>query len=372
MLYTHLPTHSDIEKLAAVRATPAVSIYLRTTPVTQDTKSDRIELKNLFNTALKEMKAAGIDKRSIWPIEADVIELLEDDDFWATQAHSLAIFITSEKVYTFQLANHVTNLVEVSDRFHLKPLLRAVAFPHHAYVLAISMGSVRLIEVNAEGPPHEIRVPGLPKGMADALGRRSHLERAGDMNSASDGSENALLTKYSRVVDAALHPVLAGHHRPLILAASEPLASVFRRVSSYHNVASHVIPGSADLTPNHELADAARAVLDVVFASDIAAFAELYARRSLQGRATSDLAQTARAATFGAVDTLIVDIDAVVSGYVDENGAITVESTPDAMNYGVVDEVARRTLAAGGKVIAARANDIPANSKLAAVLRYPF
>ena len=37
MLHIDLPTHADIEALAAYRGAPAVSIYLRTTPVTQDT-----------------------------------------------------------------------------------------------------------------------------------------------------------------------------------------------------------------------------------------------------------------------------------------------------------------------------------------------
>ncbi|QNT69739.1 hypothetical protein HQ394_10945 [Defluviicoccus vanus] len=349
-----------------------MSIYLRTTPLTQETKSNRIELKNLLKTALDEMTAAGIDKRSILPIEADVTDLIEDDDFWVTQANSLAIFATPERILTFQLGSHVTNLVEVSDRFHLKPLLRAVTFPHTAYVLALSMGAVRLVEVTPDNAPREVTVPSLPKSMADALGRRSHQERSGDMNKAEESSENALLTRYSRVIDKALRVVLTGQHRPLIIAAAEPLASVFRHVCSYHNLAAHVIPGSADRTPDHELATAAQAVLDNVYAGDIAAFHELYAQRTQQGRATTDITQAARAATYGAVDTLIVDMDTTISGFIDDEGAVTLDDAPDAVNYGVVDEIARRTLQAGGKVIAARRDDIPGKADLAAVLRYAF
>lgn len=372
MLHTHIPTAYDIEKIAAVRATPALSIYLRTTPVTQDAKGDRIALKNLLKAALDEMTAAGIDKRSIAPIESYVTDLIEDDDFWATQANSLAIFATPERLFTYQLGNHVNNLAEVSDRFHLKPLLRAVTFPHHAYILAISMGAVRLIEVTADSAPREVTVPGLPKSMADALGRRSHLERSGDMGSAGEGSEHALLTRYSRAVDKALNPVLTGRQRPLILAAAEPLASVFRHVSSYHNVAAEVIPGSADHTPDHELASAARGVLDTLYAEEIAAFADLYARRAQQDRATVDISKAAVAASHGAIDTLIVDMDAVISGSIDDDGVVTFDKAPDAKNYGVVDEIARRTMQAGGRVIAARRDNIPEKADLAAILRYSF
>lgn len=372
MLHTNLPTPHDIEKIAGIRATPAVSIYLRTTPLTQEAKGDRIELKNLLKTALDEMRAANIDKRRIEPIDVHVTELIEDDDFWTTQANSLAIFATPERIYTYQLGNHVTNLVEVSDRFHIKPLLRAVTFPHNAYILAISMGAVRLIEVTADSAPRVITVPGLPKGMADALGRRSHLERAGDMSKAGEGSEHALLTRYSRAVDKVLSPVLAGRHRPLIVAAAEPLASIFRHVSSYHNVVAEVIPGSADHTPDHELASAARGVLDTLYAAEIAAFVDLYARRAPHLRATVDITKAAAAATHGAVDTLIVDMDAVISGSIDDDGVVTFDDAPDAKNYGVVDEIARRTMQAGGRVIAARRHDIPEQAELAAVLRYAF
>jgi hypothetical protein len=192
------------------------------------------------------------------------------------------------------------------------------------------------------------------------------------MRSGEATSENALLTRYARAVDEALRPVLAGHSRPLIIAATEPLASIFRSVSSYSNVADATIPGSPDHVPEHELAASARTVLDGVYAAEMAAVAALYAKREAQGRATADVAQAARAATFGAVDTLIVDMDSASPGTVDdETGAVTFAETADAINYGVVDEIARRALETGARVISARRSEIPGGGELAAILRYP-
>ena len=106
--------------------------------------------------------------------------------------------------------------------------------------------------------------------------------------------------------------------------------------------------------------------------SDIAALAGLFATREPQGRAVTDVAQAARAATFGAVDTLIVDMDAVVPGTVaDTDGAVSFADGASAGSYGVVDEIARRTLAAGGRVVSARRADVPGGGDLAAILRYP-
>jgi hypothetical protein len=372
MLHIDLPTRADIEKLASYRGSPAVSIYLHTTPLTQDTKANRIELKNLLKTAVGEMTAASIAKRSIAAIEEGVDALIEDDAFWVEQANSLAIFSTPEHVRTFRLPNRLTNLVAVSDRFHLKPLIRSVTFPHHAYVLAIGMGAVRLVEMSADLPPHDVSVPGLPRDAAQALGRRSHLERSGNMHSGEITSENALLTRYARTVDQALRPLLAGHERPLIIAAAEPMASIFRSVCSYPHIAERVIPGSPDRTPDHELAAAARVVLDSIYAAQIRDLAGLYGSREPQGRTTCDIAQAARAATFGAIDTLIVDLDVVVPGTVsDSDGKVTFADHSDGSNYGVIDEIARRALQTGARVVAARHGDIPGGGDLAAILRYP-
>jgi hypothetical protein len=316
------------------------------------------------------MEAAGTPKRAIWPIEERVGHLIEDDAFWVDQAHSLAIFASGDRIVTYRLPNRLTSMVEVSDRAHLKPLLRSVTFPNNAYVLAISIGSCRLVEVNADLPAHDVKVPGLPKNFNDAVGKRSHLEAA-PMGRTESMSESALLNRYSRVVDAALRPFLAGHARPLIVAASEPLGSIYRSVSSYPDTARQVIAGSADHTPDHELADAARKILDEIYAEQIAALGELYNTRANQGRATADIAQAARAATYGAVDTLIVDMDAVVPGTVaEEDGAVTFAETASATTYGVVDEIASRALRSGATIVSARQGDVPGGGALAAILRY--
>ena len=371
MLHIDLPTRAEIDKLVGFRGYPAVAIYLRTSPVTQHTQAARIELNNLLKTAVTQLEAAGTAKRSITSIQQSIEALVEDDAFWFEQANSLAIFATPEGIRTFRLPNKLTDIVEVSDRFHLKPLLRSVTFPHHAFVLAIGIGAVRLIEVSADLPPHEVAVPGLPRDFNQALGRRSHVERDGDMRSGEGTSENAMLTRYARVVDRALRPVLAGQEQPLIVAAAEPMASIFRGISSYTRVSRQVIAGSADHTPDQVLASAARQVLDQIYADEIRELHELYAIREPQGRATADIAQTARAATFGAVDTLIFDMDASVPGTVaEEDGAVTFAEQPDAVNYGVVDEIARRALKSGARVVAARRADIPGGGELAAILRY--
>ena len=180
------------------------------------------------------------------------------------------------------------------------------------------------------------------------------------------------LRQYARRVDEALRPVLSGLELPLVLAATEPLESIFRSVSTYPHLAPTVIAGNPDEKTDLELAEASRQVLDGLYREELAELRSTYEQRVPQGRASDDLAAIARAATFGAVDTVFVDIDETLPGFVDDaDGALTLAESDDAVNYGVVDEIARRVLLARGRVLAVRREDIPGGGPVAAILRYP-
>jgi len=69
--------------------------------------------------------------------------------------------------------------------------------------------------------------------------------------------------------------------------------------------------------------------------------------------------------------SVALDIDDVVPGEVDENGVVTFAAEDDAVAYGVVDEIARRVLLTGGRVLAVRRPDLPDEGPVAAILRYP-
>jgi hypothetical protein len=89
--------------------------------------------------------------------------------------------------------------------------------------------------------------------------------------------------------------------------------------------------------------------------------------------ATTDVSYAAHAATAGAIDQLLVDLDAVVPGLVsDLDGSVTYAASDDAETYSVVDEVARRALCSGARVMGARREELPDRAPLTAILRYAF
>jgi len=247
MLHVDLPTADDLADLATRRNDIGVSIFLPTTPVSTERDGARILLKNLVKDAVTQLEAAGADKRRVGALVEELDDLVDDDEFWRFQAHGLVIYATPDNLRTFRVPNALEPMVKVSDRFHLKPLLRSVTFCNVGYVLALADGGVRLIEVSADLPATEVKVEGMP----------------------------------------------------------------------------------------------------------------------------TDLARAARAATFGVVQSLLVDMDQVVNGTVDEgDGTVRLADGPCADTYGVVDEVARRVLLSGGAVWSVRQGDIPKGKPRAAILRY--
>ena len=371
MLYVDIPTIAEIRALAQERASACVSFYLPTTAQTQHVGAARTALKNLAREADRQLEASGLDKRTRAAIVEHVDDILDDDDFWKFQSNSLAILVTPDGARTYRLPNQLTEIVEVSDRFHLKPLLRTVTFPHHAFVLALSEDKPRLIEMTSDMPPAEVRVPDMPRDAGSATGRASINDRSPSGRVHGSEGQKVLMRQYCRKVDAALRPLLAGRQEPLIVVATEPLLGIWRSVNSYDGIAKESLTMSPAPMNAAQLAEAARPVLDRIYASDIAEFGKLYESRTSEGRVTADIASAARAATAGAIDTLLIDIDEVVPGFVDEqSGAITLSDSADATSYGIVDEIAGRVLLSGGRVLGVRKADIPGGGSLAAVLRY--
>ncbi len=371
MLYLDIPTISEIKTLFSIRSEACLSVYLPTTPQTQHIGATKITFANLGKEGLAQLDAAGFDKRKRAAIAEQLDDLAADDEFWTFQAHSLAVLVTPDSLRTYRLPNQIEATVQVSDRYHLQPLLRTITFPNRAFVIALAENGWRLIEVSADLPAQEINVRGVAKDAASATGRASVNDRSPSGRIHGSKGQNVLLRQYARQIDTALRSVLAGREEPLIVAATEPLLSIWRSVNTYPGLVEHAITTSPGELTAAALADAARPILDEVYAADIAAFATLYDQRQQQGRAISDIAQTARAATFGAIDTLLIDIDEVVHGTIDETtGGITFADGPSADTYGVIDEIAGRALSSGAKVLGVRKADIPSEASLAAILRY--
>lgn len=118
------------------------------------------------------------------------------------------------------------------------------------------------------------------------------------------------------------------------------------------------------------MANAARPILNQLYDKNTALFRPVFQAQIGNEKAMTDMVRAAHAATFGATDTLLVDIDKVVPGTIDEtDGTINLSNMPSAGTYGVINEIADRSLNPGATVIGVRKSETPGKALLAATLR---
>jgi Bacterial archaeo-eukaryotic release factor family 11 len=393
MLHIDIPTPEEFKALAQIKGETCVSLYLPTSPLGTNAKFNRTAFKDLAKEALSQLRQAGVDKSKIILFEEqfdrfagaehnvqdeDKIRKLQRakpdpiDQFWHYHANGLAVLAAPGMIRTFRLPDPPKRLAEVADRFHLTPLIRVMSSPHDVLVLALAEERVRLVHAFVNFPPERLRVPDLPGSAEEATRRPSFHVRAPRRRLQNLEGEKVLLHQYVRKVEHAVHRALAGWNTPLVLAAAEPLASMFRSVNSYPKLADEMIEGNPDLMTDAELEDAAIPILDRLVSRELKAVIALYDELK-PGRATTDVSYAAHAATAGAIEQLLVDFDAVVPGLVsDIDGSVIYSASDDAETYSVVNEVARRALFTGARVMGARREELPDRAPLTAILRYAF
>jgi hypothetical protein len=367
-LYTDIPTRAEIDALWDAAFSTSVSLYVPTEPASSG-EAERIAFKNLARVAVDQL--AGADRDDLAAVEEALADLEEDDEFWRHQARTLAVFATPAWLRTYRLPNRLMELAVGGERLYVKPLMRAVTFPQTAFVLALAQGGVRLLETVPDAPPVLVHVPDMPSDVATSVGKASIKDRSPIRRLQGDEGQKVRIRQYARRVDHALREVLPGHGVPLVIAATEPLDSIFRSLCRYPDVVPESVRGNPESVSDVELVQEARAVLDRYYAGKLAELHALFERRAGQNRTSIDVATVARLVTQGAVDTLFVDIDGVVPGEVDEDGAVRFGDEQVPGGIGVVDEISRRGWLSGARLLAVRRDDVPGGGDVAAILRYP-
>lgn len=365
MLHNDVPSNDDIAALSSTVGPTCISIYTPTErAIEKAADRNHVAFANQVRDALEQV----VDKDEREALQEQFLGLLDDEEYWWYQSRTLAVFATVDWIRTYRLPNRLLERTSVGDRFFVKPLLRAVTFPQSAFVLALAENSVRVVEVSAEPPVHEVKIDGLPTSTASFEDESPQAYRT-RFGGVQDLSKKARVAQYSRAIDHRLRARLGARGVPLILAATEPTSSIYRSVNSYPGLLDEGIGGSPEHTPDDELAQRSRGILDNLYAKQVADLGEEFESHVSDGRTQTDLADLAKSATFGIIHTLFVDIDAIVPGSIDDEGNVNFGEDGTEV-YGVVDEIARRVLLSSGRVLAVRADEVPGDGPAAAILRY--
>jgi hypothetical protein len=186
--------------------------------------------------------------------------------------------------------------------------------------------------------------------------------------SAGDAQEEQVL-RYLRKVDRALGEVVAGERAPMVLAAVEHLAPLWRQVTTYPHLVDKTLAGNPEELGLHDLHARAWAVIEPLFLQVQREAAARYHQLAGSGLTSREPREIIRAAEEGRVEVLFAAPPppgpAGVNGAGESPSPNGDRALRDLLELGAV-----ATLLKGGTVYASPAGEVPGGGSAAAVFRY--
>jgi hypothetical protein len=383
--YMDIMTMEQLKPFLSRHSELCVSLFIPTHRAGRETVQVPIRFKNLLAEVKEGLLAKGLRSPEVREILAPAERLLEDYDFWQHQSDGLAVFFSPEEFYYYRLPLQFEELVVISDRFHLKPLLPYFTIDGRFYILALSQNEVRLLECTRH-TVDEVSLENMPTSFAEAFSYQEfekQLQFHTGKTLASGGHAGVFhghdirddakdkIVRWFHMIDKELRNLLADEQSPIVLAGVEYLFPLYKNANTYPHLLDEGIPGNPEELKPEELHDRAWTVVKPVFMEKQEKAAAQYGQLSGTGQTTSDVEEAVLAAHQGKVDSLFVPVGVHIWGSFDaDNNTIDMHEHQKPGDEDLLDLAAIQTKLNGGAVYAVEPETVPGNAPLAAVFRY--
>jgi hypothetical protein len=376
-------TRDDLEQLVKKQEFPAVSIYMPTHRAGPEVRQNPIRFKNLFQKAQAMLDDMGIPGNDI----LQAVQGVERDNlFWSKQSEGLALFLSPNVFLSFRLPIPFDELVVVTERFHIKPLIGLLGSEGRFYVLALSLNGVRLLQSTGqsfkEATPEEV-----PPGIAEALkyddpqsqlqfhtgANRPGAQRPAMFHGHGVGIDETKdnIRRYFYQVDKGLRSVMRDENAPLILVGGDHLLSLYREANSYPHLLDQGIDLNPDALNDKELHERARCVVEPLFLKARQEEADQYRDLMGTGLTSNEIKEILQEASYGRVESLFVSADVQRWGVFDEKtGKAELHQRQEPGDRDLLDLAALYTFIKGGMVHAVTQDQVPDQSPICAIFRY--
>lgn len=379
----------ELTALAAVSDGACVSIYMPTLWKSSEVQQNPIRFKNLIRQAESLLVEGGLEHQDASNLLKSAMDL-DEEDFWQHQNKGLAIFVSESTFRYYRVPIELPELVVVTDRFHLKPLLQLLTGDGQFYVLALSQHQIRLFEGDRFNI-QEIDTSDVPQNMEEVLqfdrldktwrdarvpssGAGSTRQEMGMFFRHGGGEEKNInndIRQYFYRVSDGIQSKLNNKKAPLVLAGVDYLLPLYREANAHPVLAEQEITGSGEDATVEQLHQQAWEIVHSHFVQEEERAIAHYHELSDTDKITTDLNKIVPAAYFQRVDTLFVPIGVQQWGLFDEgSGRIDLHGEQEPGDEDLLDFAAVHTLKNGGKVYAVQPGDVPDDAPLAAVFRY--
>lgn len=384
-------SRADLRRLIEIREHPCVSLYMPTARAGRATQQAPIRSRNLLHRAEEELLALGVRRPEAEAVLAPIATLQRDDFFWSQQSNGLALFATREQFFRYRLPLGFDELVVVSDRFHVKPLLPMLQACGQFLILTVSQNRVRLLEATpsalsaftSDVLPEDLAGVLDPEVSQQALQLRTLRANVpaedprtheaifhGPQGARMEPEIRDTLLEYFGRLNRALQEFLENETAPLVYVGVDYFYPLFKETNRYRHLLDKPVPSNPDGWSAEELHARAWDVVRPHFEQQLREAIERYGEYAGHQRGTDDLQAIIVAVHEGRIDTLFAANDRHFWGTVEDTGRIVRRDADHPGVEDVIDRAVVETLLPGGQVYSVPADQLPAGEYAAAMLRY--
>jgi hypothetical protein len=273
----------------------------------------------------------------------------------------------------------------INTSFYITPLLPVIGNTDYFYLLVLSKKQATLYRGDAFGM-YPVIVDELPNGVDDVV----HIEEKDDQKLWRTGSSGAggganyhgigagkpddkeNIAMYFDEVDETLFKyVLNKENVPLLLAGVEYLIPIYKSVAKYKPIWDNAITGSHEHEDINSLYQLAREKMAPYFEERHTKALTAYWNQSATALTSSTPSAVIPAAHYKQVWHLFVQKDEHIWGTFDEmNNKLIIHDTQQEGDECLIDKAVIKTILNAGDVHVLPKEKMPAQSKIAAVMRY--
>ncbi|MBO3459203.1 hypothetical protein G7B40_027640 [Aetokthonos hydrillicola Thurmond2011] len=390
-----LISREEIKTLVEQPRQNSISIYMPLEVAGPEVRQNSIRFKNLIRQAEARLVDAGLENEEVAPL-IEKANQLDDPNFWeGIGDKGLAVFISQDIFNYYTLPIEFEELVVVTDRFHIKPLLQILNNDGRFYLLTLSQKNVKFFE-GTRYSINEIEVENMPKSLDEALGYdetakegqfRIATSKGGTSNPFSKAQPGAFhgqgspdrdehqkdILQFFYAVNNALEEKLRNKKAPLILAGVEYLLPLYREASSYQHLIEEAIAGNTKVESPKELHQQAWSIVEGYFQKSqqdiLERFNELFGANT--GKVSNNISEIIPAAYYQKVDSLLVAVGTQQWGLFNPGTeTVFLHEEQETGDEDLLDFAAAHTLLNGGTVYTFPPEQIPYSSLIAAIFRY--
>ncbi|OLS03643.1 baeRF6 domain-containing protein [Tissierella creatinophila] len=363
---------------------PFMSLYQPTHKSRPENMQDPIRFKNLvqqLENSLKKGYPEQVDK-----LMKPFYDIAEDKIFWNNTSEGLVVLANKNKCVVYKLNRSVDELAIVANSFHIKPLIRNFQSADNYHVLGITRNDFNIYEGNRYGIEMIDLDKDTPKTLEEVLGdeyTQSHIN-TGRYSGGVTGSpvfhghggrkdEVEIDTeRYFRYIDKFILENFSNEMKlPLILVALDEHQGEFRNITKNKYLLDEKVSKDPEALAREEIKELTWNKMETLYIQKTKDLVDRYGLQSSKFLGTDDLAEIARAALEGRIDTLMIESGHIEPGMVNrQTGEIERGNLDNPEFDDILDDLGEMALKSQSEVVVLPKERMPSNRGIAAIFRY--